>query len=102
MAAVAVEKPATFSRDVRYSSRNSQLGMTNLRYFDIINVSNTAKPVLLQELSTPQRPVMHLECLSVRQYKIFEKKPQKDPLYIKNSNYFIFTLKSPTHKGFLV
>jgi hypothetical protein len=55
MAAAAVQKPATFNRDIRYSSRNSQLGMTNLRYFDIINVSNTAKPVLLQELSIHHR-----------------------------------------------
>jgi hypothetical protein len=34
MAAAAVEKPATFSRDTSNSSRNSQLGMAN-RYFDI-------------------------------------------------------------------
>jgi hypothetical protein len=35
MAAATVEKPAKFSRDASNSSRNSQLGMANLHYFDI-------------------------------------------------------------------
>jgi hypothetical protein len=35
MTAAAVEKPATFRRDTSNSSKNSQLGMANLRYFDI-------------------------------------------------------------------
>jgi hypothetical protein len=35
MAAAAIEKPETFSRDANNSSRKSQQGMANLRYFDI-------------------------------------------------------------------
>jgi hypothetical protein len=35
MAAAAVEKAEPFSRDASKSSRKSQLGMENLRYFDI-------------------------------------------------------------------
>jgi hypothetical protein len=54
MAAAAVEKSATFSRDTRYSSRNSQLGMANLCNFDIIDVSTLQRPVLLLGLSTLQ------------------------------------------------
>jgi hypothetical protein len=34
MTAAAVEKSATFSRDASNKSRNSQLGMVNLRYFE--------------------------------------------------------------------
>jgi hypothetical protein len=47
-AAVAVEKPATFSRDASNSSRNSQLGMANLCYFAIIDVSTQQRQLPTQ------------------------------------------------------
>jgi hypothetical protein len=57
MAAAAVEKSATFSRDASNCSRNSQLGMANLCYFDIIDVSTLQRPVLLLGLYTTETSV---------------------------------------------
>jgi len=68
MAAAAVEKSATFSRDTRYSSRNSQLGMANLCNFDIIDVSTLQRPVLLLGLSTLQRRVLHLDVSTLQRH----------------------------------
>ncbi len=63
MAAAAVEKSATFRRDASNSSRNSQLGMANLCYFDIIDVSTLQRPVLLLGLCTLQRECCIWMCL---------------------------------------
>ena len=68
MAAAAVEKSATFSRDTRYSSRNSQLGMANLCNFDIIDVSTLQRHVLLLGLSTLQRRVLHLDVSTLQRH----------------------------------
>jgi hypothetical protein len=70
MAAAAVEKSATFSRDASNSSRNSQLGMTNLCYFDIIDLSTLQRPVLLLGLSTLQRRVLHLDVSTLQRHVV--------------------------------
>ncbi len=68
MAAAAVKKSATFSRDASNSSRNSQLGIANLYYFDIIDVSTLQRPALLLGLSTLQRRVLHLDVSTLQRH----------------------------------
>ena len=68
MAAAAVEKSATLSRVASNSSRNSQLGMANLCYFDIIDVSTLQRPVLFLGLSTLQRRVLHLDVSTLQRH----------------------------------
>jgi hypothetical protein len=64
-------KVSNIKQDASNSSRNSQLGMANLCYFDIIDVSTLQRPVLLlccAVLSTLQRRVLHLDVSTLQRH----------------------------------